>query len=256
MKFTKLVAASLLAIAAAPIAAQAQDAAPTQDAGPDLSVGTMVYGPDGNEVGKIDQVSGGNIVVNTGNNVAALPASSFVQGKNGPVIGLTKEQLDAELDKAKAEAAAKLNAALVQGATVYGIQGVPVGTVKQITPDGKVVIAHKVGDVPLAKNQFTTTDKGLALKFTAAQLDQALAPRMEMQAKVKAALVAGATLVTSDGAPAGTIRELNDKGEAVIDYAEKAFALPPNQFVIDSQGRLALNMSQAQLNAALGVSGS
>lgn len=254
MKFTNLVAASLLAIAAAPVAVQAQDA-PAAD-GPNLTVGTMVYGPQGNEVGAIKQVAGGTIIVDTGTNSAALPSTSFVQGEKGPMIGMTKEQLDDALNKAKAEAAAKLNAALVQGATVYGINGTAVGTVKQITPEGQVVIAHKVGDVPLPKTQFTTTDKGLALKFTAADLDKALAPRMEMQAKVKAALVAGADLFTADGAPAGTIRELNANGEAVIDYATKAFALPPSQFQVDDQGRLALHMSQAQLNAALGVSGS
>jgi len=254
MKFTKLVAASLLAIAAAPITAQAQDAAQTD--GPTLTAGTMVYGPQGNEVGTIKSVSGGTVVVDTGTNSAVLSSSAFGKGEKGPVIGMTKQQLDDALNKAKAAAAAKLNAALVQGATVYGIDGVAVGTVKQITPDGNVVIAHKVGDVPLPKSQFTTTDKGLSLKFSSAQLNQALAPRMEMQAKVKAALVAGAALVTSDGAPAGTIRELNDKGEAVIDYATKAFALPPSQFVVDSQGRLAVNMTQAQLNAALGVTGS
>ena len=255
MKFTKLVAASLLAIAATPMAAQAQDAAPDATA-PNLTVGTMVYGPQGNEVGTIESVTAGAVIVNTGTNSAALPPSSFVQGENGPVIGLTKEQLDEQLNQAKAEAAAKLAAALVKGATVYGHDGVMVGTVKDITPQGNVVIAHKIGDVPLPKAQFTTIDKGLALKFTAAQLDEALRPRMEMQAKVKAALIAGAALVTSDGAPAGKIRELDAQGNAVVDYATKAFALPPSQFTVDGQGRLALNMSQAQLNAALGVSGS
>jgi hypothetical protein len=251
MKFTKLVAASLLAMAAVPVAVHAQDTA-----GPTLTVGATVYGPQGNEVGTIKSVSGGNVVVDTGKNTANLPASSFGKGTKGPVLGMTKAALDTAIEKAAADAAAKLNAVLVQGATVYGIQGTPVGTVKQITADGHVVIAHKVGDVPLPRDNFTVTDKGLALKFTAAQLNKALAPRMELQEKVKAALVAGATLVTADGAPAGKVRELNDKGEAVIDYASKAFAMPPSQFTIDSQGRLALNMSQAQLNAALGVTGS
>jgi hypothetical protein len=249
MKFRNMVAASLLALATVPVAVHAQDA-------PDLTVGTMVYDGDGNEVGTIEQLSGDNVIINTGTNLGALAKASFGQGEKGPIVGITKVEFDAALNKAKEEAAAKLATALVPGATVYGIQGTPVGTVNQVLDNGQVVLTHEVGDVPLPRDQFTTTDKGLSLKFTAEQLDAALAPLREMKAKVQAALVAGASLVTTDGAPAGTVRELNENGEAVIDYAETAFAMPPNQFIIDGQGRLALNLSKAQLNSALGVSGS
>lgn len=251
MKFTKLVAASLLALAAAPVAVNAQGTA-----APTLTVGATVYGPKGDVVGTIKSVEGGNVVVDTGKNAANLPVSSFGASAKGPVIGMTKADLDAALEKAQADAEAKLQASLVKGATVYGIDGVEVGTISDITPEGQVIIAHKAGPVPLPKDQFTTIDKGVALKFTAAQLDEALKPQLEMQAKVQAALVAGAALVTTDGAAAGKVRELNEKGEAVVDYASKAFALPPSQFTIDGQGRLALNMSKEQLNAALGVTGS
>jgi len=250
MRFTKLAAATLLALASVPAAVHAQGAD-----GPNLAVGTMVYDAQGGEVGTIEQISGDNVIVNTGTNLGALTRASFGVGENGPVVGITKAELDASLNAAKEEAAAALNAALVPGAAVSGSQGTPVGTVKQVTGD-QVVIAHEVGDVPLTRNQFTTNEQGLALTFTAEQLDAALAPLVEMQAKVEAALVAGADLVTTDGAPAGTIRELNANGEAVIDYASKAFAMPSSQFSIDGQGRLALNMSQAQLNSALGVTGS
>ena len=85
MKFAKLVvAASLLAMAAAPVAVMAQDASSQ------LTVGAMVYGPQGDEVGKIEQISDGNVVVNTGNNSATLPSSSFGKGAKGPMLGYSK----------------------------------------------------------------------------------------------------------------------------------------------------------------------
>lgn len=248
MKFTKLVAASLLALASAPVAVQAQNV------NSQLTVGAMVYGPQGDEVGKIEQVADGNVVVNTGSHSATLPASSFGKGAKGAMIGFTKEQLDAAIEKAEQDAAAQLTAALVPGAKVTGADGVEVGSVKAVNADGSVVLTHENADIALKQNQFMLGANGLSLVFTSAQLQAALKPNAEAAAALDQALVAGASLVTADGMPAGTIREIDASGNAVVDHDSKSFALPKNQFTVDDQGRLALRFTDAQLKDALGGS--
>ena len=169
MKFTNLIAASLLAMAAVPAAVHAQAA----DAG--VVAGATVYAQDGSEVGTIDSVSGGNVVLNTGTNKAALPATSFVKGPKGPLFGMTKQQLDDAVNKANAANDAKLATALVAGAALYSSDGVQVGKIREIGADGNVVVEHGTSAFAFPKAQFTVADSGnLALHITAAQLDAAL----------------------------------------------------------------------------------
>src|SRR5690606_8877656 len=139
---------------------------------------------EGGEIGTILEVTDSYVVVDTGKHQATLPPNAVAPGENGPVMGMTKAELDATMDQMAAEAEAKLAAALVPGATLFGINGARVGTIKSVGDDGTVVFTHEVGDVPLTRDQFTTTDAGLSLAFSAQQLEQALAPRRELQAKV------------------------------------------------------------------------
>ena len=67
MKLSTLAAAAALAIAGLSAPAIAQSAA--------VSVGAKIFGPDGAEVGTVEQVQGENVVVNTGS-VTAAPARS------------------------------------------------------------------------------------------------------------------------------------------------------------------------------------
>lgn len=169
MKFTKLIAASLLAFAAVPMTVHAQAA----DAG--VAVGATVYAADGSEVGKIDSVSDGNVVLDTGTNKAALPANSFAKGPKGLVFGMTKQQLDDAVAKASQANDAKLETALVTGAALYSSDGVQVGKIREIGADGNVVVDHDTSAFAFPKAQFTVAENGnLALHMTAAQLDAAL----------------------------------------------------------------------------------
>jgi nucleoid-associated protein YgaU len=191
MKFTKLVAASLLAVASVPAALQAQDA-------PELNVGGKVYGPEGNEVGTIEKVEGGNVTLNTGSNVAVLPSSSFGFGVEGPAIGYTKAQLDAAVEaanaqaqaqaqaeaeaaaaaaaeQAKAEAEARLAAAFVEGASLRSIDGVSFGMVETIAADGQVTVNRDGTSFMLTKDVFDADDQGLVVRYTAEQLEAAIA---------------------------------------------------------------------------------
>ncbi|HEX7710405.1 MAG TPA: hypothetical protein VF418_05660 [Sphingomonadaceae bacterium] len=246
MKFTKLVAASLLAMAAVPSTAYAQAAA---DVG--ATVGAMVYGPDGSEVGKIDSISGGNIIVDTGTNKAALPANSFAKGSKGPRIGYTKQQLDDAIKQANQQSAAQLQTALTAGAAVYAADGVQVGTVKQVKPDGSVVLTGQNGEFALPKDQFHMGAKGVSVAYTSADLAKALKPDPEDVAALNAALVTGAALYSSDGVQVGTVKEIQADGSVVIDHDASALALPKNQFKLADNGHLALRVTAAQLDAAL-----
>lgn len=169
MKYTKLVAAAL-AVASLPMLAHAQEAA-----GVTLAAGGKVYGPQGNEVGTIEQVNGGNVIVNTGTNSATLPASSFAKGEKGPTIGFTKAQLDAAIEAAAQQAQAKLDAALVAGAAVRSIDGLPLGVIQSIDADGMVKMERESGAYFLKRDMFATDDKGLIVRAKAADINAAIA---------------------------------------------------------------------------------
>ena len=200
MKFTKLVAASLLAMAAVPSTAYAQAAA---DVG--ATVGAMVYGPDGSEVGKIDSISGGNIIVDTGTNKAALPANSFAKGSKGPRIGYTKQQLDDAIKQANQQSAAQLQTALTAGAetgrpivalSAVGASGFAgAGWFKALIDQGRAEFpdvpltaildcADRAGDIPAALKRGIThvvftghAQTGEKLQDVAAQMGAVILPQ-------------------------------------------------------------------------------
>lgn len=172
MKFSKIAAAAMATALSVSATAYAQEGVPA-GASVDLTVGTTVYGPEGNEVGTISQAANGAVVIDTGSNQATLGANSFVQGQNGPVIGMTKAQLDAAVEAAAQKAAAALDAALVVGADVRTRDGITFGTVDTIDAD-RVVIAREAGPLTLTRDQFGTDDNGLIILATMAQLQAAL----------------------------------------------------------------------------------
>ncbi|HSG33241.1 MAG TPA: hypothetical protein VLA37_01805 [Sphingomonadaceae bacterium] len=170
MKFSKLIAASLLAISAVPAAAQ--DAPPQAE----LSVGTVIMGNDGTQVGTIAQVMEGAVVLDTGNNQIPLPPTAFYDTGDGATINDTKANLDAKMDAYEAEQDAKLTAALTAGAELRSLDGVVVGTVQTVNQDGSIILALEddEGSIQLPREQLATDDSGLLGRFTAAQLEAAL----------------------------------------------------------------------------------
>lgn len=99
---------------AAPALAQeaGAEAAPTTETAPAAEAaaakaGDTVYDQAGEVVGTIESVEGGNFVISTGTNKATLSLSTLAQGPKGPVIGMTKQQLDEAIQNAKASAPAE-----------------------------------------------------------------------------------------------------------------------------------------------------
>ena len=152
---------------ASPALAEAQNA-------PEIAEGATIYGPQGNEVGKVVSKTGDIVVVNTGKHSASLPVASFTSGAKGLAIGFTRDQLNAAVENAQAQAEARLAAALVPGSAVVSSDGIAVGTIKEIDAEGIVTVEREAGPYRLAKTHFIHNGTGLALAITAQKLDEAI----------------------------------------------------------------------------------
>ena len=167
-----LIAAALMGAFVTPGVALAQDAAAAT--APELAVGGTVYDPEGGVVGTIENIVGGNVVISTGKNSATLGSNAFVHGPNGPVIGMTREQLDAAVEQAAAKAKAAKAAALVPGAEVRSSDGVVVGSVDKVEGDN-VFLKLADGAITLQQKHLNVDANGLKLFMTAAQFQSAVA---------------------------------------------------------------------------------
>ncbi|WP_417621055.1 hypothetical protein [Parasphingorhabdus sp.] len=164
---TLMTGAALLA--ASP--ALAQDAAPTVEA----KVGMKVYGPNGGDVGTVDSVSDGAVVVDTGKNKAALATNAFAKAENGLSIMMTKADLDAAIEKAAADAQAQLLASLTPGTEVKTVTGAAViGTIQESDAD-YVTVEHNGQPVKLPVAAFMAKADGVSITMTEEQFKAALA---------------------------------------------------------------------------------
>ena len=162
MKFAKL-ALLASALAAAPIAANAQD------------VGATVYGNDGNPIGTIDSNDGTNAVLNTGKYTASLPLSAFGSSDKGPTLNMTKAAIETQLAaaeeqrkqaeakaraEAEAKAAAALAAALVVGAPVVTTDEQSLGMVDQINGENVIIKSEDEKLVTLPRTLLAANPEG------------------------------------------------------------------------------------------------
>lgn len=171
-----LIAAAIAAASLAPVAATAQDAASAAVA---PTVGAKVYGPEGNEVGTVESVANGVITVSTGAARAGLPPSAFAMREKGLTIGMTKAQLEAAVNGAKAETGAAKEAAMVVDAPVKSSDGIVLGTISKIEGDDVTVQLSDGNSVILKKSYLGLVNEALTLGMTAeafAQQTQAAAP--------------------------------------------------------------------------------
>lgn len=173
---TWFAAPAMLALFAVP--AMAQDAAaPAAAATPakaSVATGATVYDTSGNVVGTIESVSGDMALLATDQAKASIPLSSFGAGEKGPVLALTREQINAQAGAAMAEAKEaqqeKKMAQLVTGATVKDPAGGVVGTIKSVDAQFAVVDTEKV-QVRLPLTAFAAGDTGPVIGLTKAELD-------------------------------------------------------------------------------------
>ena len=164
MKFAKL-AFLATALAATPIAAHAAD----------VAVGATVYGPEGNEVGKIESVTNGQAVLDTGKHKVPLGIESFGEAETGLTITVTQTVLNKMMDDQIAAANAKRDAALLVAAAVVSADGQAVGTVKEIDSEADAIVVERdAGLVTLKREHFAVdANGGLMALFTLEQIDGA-----------------------------------------------------------------------------------
>jgi hypothetical protein len=174
MKSLTILLASVALSGAAAAQTTGPAAAPAASAASQVVAGATVYDTAGAEAAKIDSVKDGLVVVSTGTNKVTLPIASFAAGAKGPVVSVTKAQLDAAATQGAAQQKQALTAALVPGAAVKGSGGTPAGTVKSVT-GGNVLLTTPSGDALLPMTAFAVVDGGLTIGMTAEELTAAIA---------------------------------------------------------------------------------
>ncbi|MCB2046961.1 MAG: hypothetical protein KDE32_01895 [Novosphingobium sp.] len=167
-----LIAAVLLGASMLPSAAMAQGV--PSNVAEILAVGATVSGPEGAEVGTIEKMAGGNVVIFTGTNRATLPATAFGRNDKGLVISMTKAQLDAAVAAAEAKGDAALDAALAEGAEIASSDGVKVAKVQKVEGENVTVDLTSGTAITLQKSHLSVNNGALVLRMTAAQLQSAV----------------------------------------------------------------------------------
>jgi preprotein translocase subunit YajC len=155
-------AALSLASLAAPAAAQPAPAAA-------IKAGTIVKDTAGGEVGTVASVEGQYVTVKTDRNEVRLPATSFTPVEGALLFGMTRDQLNAEVDKAKAAADAKI----VAGAAVTGAAGASVGTIEAVDAEAVTLKLPSGALVKLPRAAVAGGPSGLITSATLADLEAA-----------------------------------------------------------------------------------
>lgn len=172
VKIRHLTAALLVATTPFSIAANAQEAAADTTATASATaaaptVGATVYDTAGAEVGTIKSITAPNFVIDTGKNSATLALTALGTGPKGPVLGMTKAELDAAAEKAGAAAKADTAAAIVADAPVYASDGTTqLGKVAEVT-DTEFVLDAGAVRVKLPKTSVAKGASGLMIGMTA-----------------------------------------------------------------------------------------
>lgn len=171
MKRTFLLAAVALAAPLAAPHAVAQTPAPAASA--TVATGATVYDTSGGVVGTVASTDGTNAVIDTGTVKAAIPLASLGKGDKGPVLAMTKAQLDAAAGQQQAAASADFKSKLVPGATVYGTGGAQLGTIKSVDASG-ITLTTTNGEAKLPASGFGPGPQGVTIGMTAEQLSAAM----------------------------------------------------------------------------------
>ncbi len=146
-------------------------------------------------------------------------------------------------------------AAVTAGATVYGNDGMEIGTVESVQGDTAILVVDGM-KAPVPAASFGAGEKGASLNATKAQIVGMLQQAKQQAIAARdAALVVGANVVTAKNAPLGTVLEIN--GDNVIiarggDETNKVTLLREH-FAAGPNGLTAL-LTNAQIDAALAQS--
>ena len=175
--FASSVSAALL-LAAAPALAQS------------ISAGATVSGPQGAEVGTITSVDGDFVVLRTDRHEVRLPAASFTATNDGVLFGMTRDQVNSQVDAMLAQA----DQVITVGALVRDSEGALVGPIHEVAPDA-VIVRVDQNLVRLPKGAVAPGPNGPVVGVTVA----------EIRAQTAAAAPAPAPAEESAGAATETV---------------------------------------------------
>ena len=134
-----------------------------------VTAGATVKDTKGGVVGTITKVEGGNLILKTDRHEVSLPVSSFTATDEGALFGMTRDQLNAEVDKAKAAA----DAQIVVGATVKGAAGAVVGTIEAVDAQFVTVKLTSGTSIRLPRSAVAGSPNGPVTGMTAEQIEAA-----------------------------------------------------------------------------------
>jgi preprotein translocase subunit YajC len=179
MKQEAIVLASLALAAAAPAAAQTPGTTPATPgtaaqapgAAASIAAGAIVRDTAGGEVGTVTKVDGQYLILKTDKHEVKLPVSSFTPAAGGLLFGLTRDQLNAEVDRTLAAN----NAKIAPGAAISGAAGTPLGTIEAVDAQFVTVKLASGGSVRLPRASVAAGATGVVTSLTAAELQAAAA---------------------------------------------------------------------------------
>lgn len=152
-----------------------------------------------------------------------------------------------------AQQAPAQSATVETGATVYGSDGVVIGTVARTEGD---VVLLEVGQraVPIPRSAVGPGEKGPTINITrdalVSQFDQQMAA---YEAKLETAVTAGAAVQTADGKSLGVIEEASVEN-VVVSGGQGTLTLPRQLLALDQQGNLIARATMDQIKQAMTAS--
>jgi preprotein translocase subunit YajC len=137
------------------------------------NAGTQVVDTSGGIVGAVVRVDGDNIVIKTDKHEVALPKTSLTAHEGKLLFGMTQAQLNAEVEKSKAEAAK----AIAPGATVKGSGGAAVGTIEAVDDETITIKLESGSLVRIPRSGVAAGNGEVVIGLTAEELQaQVVAP--------------------------------------------------------------------------------
>ena len=158
-----------LAMASAAVVAQPPAAQQAQAAQGGIAAGAKVKDTKGGDVGTVVRVDGQFVILKTDKHEARLPAASFTPHEGALLVAMTRDELNAAIDKTLAEADQKI----AVGATVSGSQGGNGGTSDAVTDEFITVTLGAGTHVRLPRASIAPGPNGAVIGMTVDELEAA-----------------------------------------------------------------------------------
>ena len=136
-----------------------------------ITPGMPVTDASGGSVGAVAGVKGDNLLIKTDKHEVLLPKSSFSVADGKLLFGMTRAQLNAEVEATLAAA----NSAIVAGAKVNGAAGAEIGTIEAVDADTVTIALPSGQKIQVGKGSLRGNPDGTVTSgYTAEQLQAAI----------------------------------------------------------------------------------